>query len=77
MEWSTVISLTPKTVARKDAVSVEAQDLTKIRDGPHCFMLRRKQSSANIPICFDHAWVIPPSLFDGHDMDPPVCYSVT
>lgn len=34
-------------------------------------MLDQKPSD-NVSVRFDHAWVIPPSLFDDSDMDPQV-----
>ncbi|KAJ5325258.1 uncharacterized protein N7506_008360 [Penicillium brevicompactum] len=65
--WKQVVT----KLARRDPVSFEAKCLTETRDGSHCFMLCRKRSSPSISISFDHVRVIPPSLFDGHDMDPP------
>jgi hypothetical protein len=65
-------SLTIKSVGRRDLVSSQARTLVEARDNSHCFMLDQKPSYPNVSVRFDHAWVIPPSLFDESDMDPQV-----
>ncbi|KAB8214406.1 hypothetical protein BDV33DRAFT_196132 [Aspergillus novoparasiticus] len=64
--------LTTRSVARRDQVPSEARPLVEARDDSHCFMLDQKPSDTSVSVHFDHAWVIPPSLFDDSDMDPQV-----
>ncbi|KAF7122517.1 hypothetical protein CNMCM5793_000542 [Aspergillus hiratsukae] len=65
-DWKRVVT----KLARRDQVSSEARTLVEARDDSHCFMLRQKPSEPSVCVRFDHAWVIPPSLFDDSDMDP-------
>ncbi|KAJ5883028.1 uncharacterized protein N7473_009914 [Penicillium subrubescens] len=55
------------SMALRDAVLPGAHSLVEVRDGSKCFM-----NCPNVSVHFDHAWVIPPSLFDDSDMDPQV-----
>ncbi|KAJ6002237.1 hypothetical protein N7522_007464 [Penicillium canescens] len=57
-------------MAKRDKVSSDAQTLVEAREDSHCFMLNQKPSEPSISVRFDHAWVIPPSLFDDSGMDP-------
>ncbi|KAF7163167.1 hypothetical protein CNMCM5623_008237 [Aspergillus felis] len=66
LDWKRVVTKLP----RRDQVSSEARTLVEARDDSHCFMLRQKPSDPSACVRFDHAWVIPPSLFDDSDMDP-------
>ncbi|GIJ98601.1 hypothetical protein Aspvir_000719 [Aspergillus viridinutans] len=66
LHWKRVVT----KLARRDQVSSEARTLVEARDDSHCFMLCRKPSDPSVCVRFDHAWVIPPSLFDDSDMDP-------
>ena len=63
---------TIKSVVKQDQVSSQACALVEARDDSHCFMLDQKPLDPNVSVRFDHAWVIPPSLFDDSDMDPQV-----
>lgn len=72
MECAPEAPLTTKSVAKRDRVPSKAQDLVEARDDSHCFMLDQKPSDPSISVRFDHAWVVPPSLFDDSDMDPQV-----
>ena len=64
--------LTTKSVARRDRVPSETQTLAEARDNSRCLLLARRPSNPNMPVSFDHAWVIPPSFFDDSDMGPNV-----
>ncbi|KAJ5420905.1 hypothetical protein N7465_003424 [Penicillium sp. CMV-2018d] len=66
IDWKRLVT----KLARRDQVSSQARTLVENRDNSHCFMLDQKPSDPNISVRFDHAWVIPPSLFDDSDMDP-------
>ncbi|OJJ51789.1 hypothetical protein ASPZODRAFT_467115 [Penicilliopsis zonata CBS 506.65] len=68
LDWKQVV----KKVTQRDQVSLEAQALVEERDNSHCFMLDQKPLDTSRHIRFDHAWVIPPSLFDDRDMDSQV-----
>ncbi|KXG49037.1 Aminoglycoside phosphotransferase [Penicillium griseofulvum] len=57
-------------LVKQDQVSSQACALVEARDDSHCFMLDQKPLDPNVSVRFDHAWVIPPSLFDDSDMDP-------
>lgn len=72
MGRAAVSPLTAKSVAKRDQVSSEARTLVEARDDSHCFMLDQKPSDPSVTVRFDHAWVIPPSLFDDSEMDPQV-----
>ncbi|KAJ5793575.1 hypothetical protein N7457_000174 [Penicillium paradoxum] len=66
LQWKQVVT----KLAKPDQVWPKEQSLVEARDDLHCFMLDQKPSGPNASTRFDHAWVIPPSLFDGSDMDP-------
>lgn len=64
--------LTIELVTRRDKVPLKVGALVEVRDDLNCFMLDQKPSEPNVFVRFDHAWVIPPSLFDDSDMNPQV-----
>ncbi|KAJ5786785.1 uncharacterized protein N7503_011997 [Penicillium pulvis] len=66
LDWKRVVT----KLAKRDRVPSKARDLVEARDSSHCFMLDQKTLDPSISIRFDHAWVVPPSLFDDSDMDP-------
>ncbi|QQK47077.1 Protein kinase-like domain [Penicillium digitatum] len=65
-DWKRLVT----KLARRDQVSSQARKLVEARENSHCFMLDQKPSDPNVSLRFDHAWVIPPSIFDDSDMDP-------
>ncbi|KAJ5158373.1 Aminoglycoside phosphotransferase [Penicillium coprophilum] len=66
IDWKRLVT----KLAKRDLVSSQACTLVETRDNSHCFMLDQKPSDPNVSVRFDHAWVIPPSLFNDSDMDP-------
>ncbi|OOQ82494.1 hypothetical protein PEBR_38700 [Penicillium brasilianum] len=65
LEWKQVVS----KLARRDPVPHESQTLVANRDGSQCFMMDPKPSKPSVPVHFDYAWVIPPSLSNDSDMN--------
>ncbi|KAJ5511933.1 hypothetical protein N7453_004036 [Penicillium expansum] len=65
-DWKRLVT----KLTRRDKVPLKVGALVEARDDLNCFMLDQKPSEPNVSVRFDHAWVIPPSLFDDSDMNP-------
>ncbi|PYH90221.1 hypothetical protein BO71DRAFT_335004 [Aspergillus ellipticus CBS 707.79] len=71
-DWKRLVTKCQPKPTMRDEVPSEARTLVEIRDNSHCVILDRMPSDPSVSVRFDHAWVIPPSLFDDSDMDPQV-----